>query len=135
MLRIYGTSFDGILMIRETENQWLVRHEPQHKEKFNKKMQKIENIAILLFLFIFSVYYIYNRSKVNKYGNSTYAVVYDFQTNGVNMSTSFYYKVDDSIYKGGITGNFSVSIGDTITIKYLKDNPSKFIIIDNEYKK
>jgi hypothetical protein len=107
----------------------------QHKEKFNKKMQKIENIAILLFLFIFSVYYIYNRSKVNKYGNSTYAVVSDFQTNGVNMSTSFYYKVDDSIYKSGITGNFSVSIGDTITIKYLTDNPAKFIVIDNEYKK
>jgi hypothetical protein len=98
-------------------------------------MQKLENIVILIFLVTFSVYYIYNRTKVNKYGSSTYAVVYDLQSGGGDMFTYFYYNVNDSIYKGGITGNFYVNIGDTITLKYLKDNPSKFIIIDNEYKK
>jgi hypothetical protein len=97
-------------------------------------MQKIENIAILLFLFIFSVYYIYNRSKVDKYGNSTYAVVYNLESGGGSNFTYFYYNANDSLYKKGVV-NLNVNIGDTITIKYLKDNPSKFIIIDNEYKK
>ncbi len=98
-------------------------------------MQKIENIAILIFLIIFSVYYIYNRSKVNKYGESTYAVVCNLESGAGDMFTYFYYNVNDTVYKGGIAGNFYVNIGDTITIKYLKKNPAKFIVIDNEYKK
>ncbi|HUM51053.1 MAG TPA: hypothetical protein PK431_04525 [Chitinophagales bacterium] len=99
-----------------------------HKENF-------KNISGSIILFVLMYIYVHETRKNNlilKNGVITYGVIYSDKTDGDTRYIDYYYYVGDSIYKGGMIGSNEFGIGDTLIIKYSKDNPKEVITL---YKK
>lgn len=99
------------------------------KDITKQQIKIAEIVFIIIVVLIIIIYEVHKRNKIKNNGVTTYAVVYDWNTDGSNMYTYYYYNVGDSVYKGGIGGNFYVPVGDTFSIRYLKTNPKEVTIL------